>query len=398
MLETLPEHYSHNYQIDIDQKPAKASDRISPFICFYGIVFGLILVLLGLFDQIPEIHGTNNTSIFMDAGVVSGVPEAQSVPNYSRDFFDFFFIFIGIVVILPLAIAHLRYKKIIINEDSVFIIKRRARGRKEKTSIDLSEYEGVRLRTEISQYGLLQKIKHIIELAHKNEEYTIPLYITTKAKDIRNKWEEYAKKLNLPAVVITHMGIEKRAVKDLDKSIGELVREKKIKDNYNADKTVPEGITYIKQSDKLIVKPTKIYWDLYSFLISVFIFLVLLLTITSVAFHSYIKSVAGMTWLVNGYMIEILAIIIPLMMLFKRQKLVIKLDKVVAIDKWPLGLEGKVKLPKEHIEAVDIVYDHKKEQPYISISSDDKAAHFGKKLPIETLQWVREFLIHYLAR
>lgn len=401
MLKSLPEHYSHNFEINLEQRPAKASDRISPFICFSGIILGVILILLGVFDQIPEIQRGANASIFQYAENSKDVniPNARDMfSSISRDFFDFFFIFIGLVVVIPMAISHLRYRKIIINENSVYIIKRAARGKKTKISVKLADYQGVRLRTEFAQYGLFHKVKHIIELTHKNEEKTVPLYITTKAKDIRNKWEKYAKELNLPAIVVTYTGVEKREVEDLDKSIKELVKSKKVKDEYNSDENIPCCLTYINKNKKKILKPAKVYWDFYGFLIAGFVFLAVVIGVCSVAFYPTLSAMTDTKWLMNGYLIEILAIVIPLMMLFKRQKIVIKKDKIISIYKWPLGLEKKIKLPKEHIEAVEIVYDHKKEQPYIAISSNDKVIHFGKRLPIETLIWARKFLIHNFAR
>lgn len=399
MLKKLPEHYSHNFEMDLNKHPAKASDRISPFICFSGVVLGIVLLLLGVFDQIPEIHSsTQTTSIFQYAGSGTdfSVPSAKNmVSDISRDFFDFFFIFIGLVVIIPMALSHLRYKKIIINDDSVYIINRTARGKKIKTNIKLSDYEGVRLRTEFCQYGLFHKVKHIIELTHKNEEKTVPLYITTKAKNIRNKWEEYAKRLNLPAIVVTYTGVEKREVKDFNKSIKELYKENKIADEYDPYEAIPEYLTSIKKNKKSILKPAKIYWDFYSFLIVGFVFVAVIIGALSITFYPTLRNAFGSTLLMHGYFIEFIAIVIPLMMLFKRQKIVIKKDKLIGIYKWPLGIETKIKLPKEHIEAIDIVYDYKKEQPYITITSDDKVIHFGKKLPIETLVWVKKFLIHH---
>ena len=85
----------------------------------------------------------------------------------------------------------------------------------------LRNYEGVRLRMEFFQFGILNKNKYIVELVHRDPEKTIPLYISTDGTGIYQIWYYYAKRLNMPTVIDTDEGTVKREVPELDKSLKE---------------------------------------------------------------------------------------------------------------------------------------------------------------------------------
>ena len=109
----------------------------------------------------------------------------------------------------------------------------------------------MRFRVEFFQFGIVNKNRYIIELLHDDPAKIVPLYISTKDKDIRKIWEYYAKKLKMPAVMSTDEGEVYRSIEDLNKPLLTMAAEGLIKDDFNPDSSLPKTIACARKKIKL---------------------------------------------------------------------------------------------------------------------------------------------------
>ena len=125
MAETAPNHYSHSFALNLEKLPTKKSDRIALRILYPGIIFGLILVFLGVFELF---NGFNHSKTDFDF-----MPESEDViyqPFMSPTFFDIVIILIGLGIVLSLVFSYIRYKKIFFDGQKIQIIYRPVWGAK----------------------------------------------------------------------------------------------------------------------------------------------------------------------------------------------------------------------------------------------------------------------------
>lgn len=95
-----------------------------------------------------------------------------------------------------------------------------------------------------------------------------------------------------------------------------------------------------------------------------------------------------------AYIIGILGILASVWVLFRKDKIVIKPHKIIIVHKFMLFSRKNNELVKDDIESIDVAFTPATERYFVAISSDNKTMVFGKKLPIEDLRWVRQFLIN----
>ncbi|MDR1026692.1 MAG: hypothetical protein LBL47_04760, partial [Lactobacillus sp.] len=260
MTKHAPEHFSVAFKFDVN-KPSRKSDRITLRLILPGMFLGFILAALGAYEWIMRNYYNTSTSL------IEKFPINKNTLNESfmnPTVFDAIIFLIGVGIVTSLFFSYVKYKKIIFDGKNFEVITRPVFGKKRSFKEPLKKYAGVLLRIEFFQYGFINRNKYIIELSHKNPEKSVPLYISMRAKNIRHIWKEYAKKLNMPAIVETEEGLKSTDVEDLDKPLIELVKEKKIKPKSNEKKPLPKAVAYTKKKDKTIIKAREIVWDAYN--------------------------------------------------------------------------------------------------------------------------------------
>jgi hypothetical protein len=391
MIASVPKHYSNSFRFNLSCENPKASDRISATFVCPGIILGLILITLGIYDFF--------TTNIQQAAILPIELNSQNVDvdmSYSK-YFAFAFIIIGFWTSFSLILSYLKYKKILFNKDSITILYRSSFGYKKIVTEPKSNYVGVCYRTELCQYGIFSRIKFIIELINEDEKKTVPLYISTKEANARNIWEDYARTLELPAVVINDNKFHFREVKDLDKSIKQLVAEKIIPDDYDPNELPPENFA-IKYDKHIILKPKKVNWNISSFFLWVTLILNISVLLGLISQHLQILQRIGLTPIIALYVALTMPIFYLALKLSKKHKLVIKKNKLVSVYKRMIFTKKNKEIWKDHIEAVVTLYDPKRDYYFLTIFSDTKTIEYGRGLPKETLDWVKRFLIHHLAQ
>lgn len=391
MNKNIPQHFSHNYELQIDTLPTKESDRINLKILLPGLFFGAVLFFLGAFELFNGFK--KGESNFFDKMMPELSPQAYS-SFISPTFFDIAIMILGLGIIASLIFSYIRYKKIFFDGKIVTIIHRPLFGVKKIFREDIKNYEGVMLRIEFYQCGFLNKNKYIVELYHKNGQKIAPLYISTSDKDIRKIWESYARKLNLPTLIHTDEGLVKREAADLGKSLREMSKIHEMNKNYNANAKPSSCIGYIITPDKTVIKARKIIWDAFNIL-AWFVILMFGLVCVVVSFNTQAFSTAG---LIGFYGVCSVAIISAVFVLFRKDKLVIKKDKIVNTHKYMLFSTKHDEMKIDEIESVDVTVNPVTGRYFVAIASAEKTIIFGKKLPINDLKWVKKFLINKIIK
>lgn len=388
MNRNIPFHYSYNFKLDISQTPTKESDRISLQILLPGLLLGLVLILLGIIELT---NGFNSQNLLFDA-------LSQNNHYVSRNsfispvVFDTFIILLGMGIISSLILSYLRYKKIFFDGQNITTVKRSSLGKKITYRNKISDFQGVMLRIEFVQCGFLTKNRYIVELHHKLSDRTVPLYISTSEKNIRKIWVDYAKKLNLPTLLYTDEGILKRNVPDLDKSLLEMVDIWNLRGKFNPHDKHSARIAVKETPNKIIIKLRKVLWDGYNILGALSIFmLVLLLFIVSFNTQGFSQA-----FLSAFYSLCFIGIIAAVFIMFRKEKLVIKKDKIVNTHKYFLFSTKHDELYKKDIKGVYVTLNPATDRYFVTITSSEKNIIFGKKLPISDLKWVKNFLVEQI--
>lgn len=389
-----PDHFSHSFELKLDKMPTKKSDRIALSILYPGLFFGAILMALGVYELL---NGFKHASSSFDE-IITADEITAFEPLISPWLFDSVIIVIGLGIIFSLIFSYIRYKKILFDGKTVEIIHRPAIGEKKSFKEKLQNYEGVRFRIEFFQFGFMNKNKYIIELYHKNPNKTAPLYISTSDKNIRRIWEYYARTLKLPALIMTDEGMVSRRVEDLDKSIRELAAKGLVENKFDNRAPLPPSLALVRKRDKTVIKTRKIIWDAYNIMawIAIFIFGSILL-VASLSDDFGIDS-SRSPWVIAAYIIGIVGIIASIWVLFRKDKIVIKPHKIIIVHKFMLFSHKNNEMSKDDVESIDVTFNPATERYFVAITSDAKTLVFGKKLPIEDLKWVKQFMVNEIIQ
>ena len=375
------QHYSHCFALKIDQLPTKNSDRIALRILYPGMLFGLLLAALGVFDLFSAYLPDEKSALsFSQQGVDTW---------FSPIFFDLVIFAVGIGIVFKLFAGYLCYRKIFFDGTNITIVDRAFGGKKTTYKEKLENYEGVQLRIEFFQFGFWNRNRYIIELRHKNLHKVAPLYISMNGRNIRKIWKDYAKKLNLPAIVFKNGDITKIDIEDLDKPLQTLAREGKTSNTFDINSPLPKETVLVRKRDKKVIKVSHVIWDAYNIILLAFLFMLWC------GLFAFILS--GRICPVSGFISG--AVLLWLTTLhFRRDKIAVKKDKLVIVHKFPLRNFKNDELFKKDIEAIEVTENPATGRSFLSIYSNSKMVIFGKKLPLQDLQWVRAFLINDIIK
>lgn len=392
MRQKLPNHLSHNYKLNVETTPTKCADRLSLAVVMPAIFLGLVMVFIGIFEM--------SNGMYLSGSWVNQMPESNiREPLFSPMFVDISFIVIGICIILASIIAHIRYKKIFFNGRIFSVDFRGLFGDVEMFRENLRNYRGVRLRVEFSQWGITARNKYIIELEHIDPQKTIPLYISTNTNGVYDFWYYYAKMLNKPALIETDEGSVLKGVYDLDKTLREYLNDSGLLGVYEEPLNPPKCIECTKSSDKMVIKPAGTSWDALSIIGAFWLTFLALILALAFSQHHRLTVMAGSVLKVD-FALAIATIVLALLMmaLFKKDKLVIKENRLILVHKFMLISRKADETKLSDIQDIQVVYNPYNERYYLSIVSSNRIIAFGRKMPIECLQWVRDFIIYEIMK
>ena len=81
-----------------------------------------------------------------------------------------------------------------------------------------------------------------------------------------------------------------------------------------------------------------------------------------------------------------------------KDKLVIKPKKIVIVHKTFFMSRKKYEIMKNEIETIEVAFNPVSERYFIAIIGCGKTVVFGKKLPVQDLQWIKKYLINDIIK
>lgn len=390
MNNLAPCHLSNKLEFNYKNKSSFLTDRADLKLLLPGIVFGFLLLLLGIYEWLNAFSSGGEEII-----PVGDMPSYQ--PILSVWVFDFCFAIVGLGMMTTNILLYIRYNKYRIRGKKVTLVKRPILHDKIILEEDIKNYTGVRFRVEFLQSGFLTKNRYIVELYHPNPEKIVPLYLSTSAKGVRKKWKELAKSFKLPAMIDTDDGLKVIEIKNLNKSIGQLYKQGLIDDTYDRYDYLPSAITFVRKRDKMVLKVRKIVWDAYNLLAWLAIILIASMIILVIANLDAFKQTFAST-LYSMAAAGIITIMVVLLILFRKEKLVLKKHKIVNTHKYMLFSTKHNEIMKKDIEAIEVTKNPATGRYFVSIISEDNTITFGAKMAIKDLQWIKQFLIHEIVK
>ena len=309
---------------------------------------------------------------------------------------DTAFIILGLGIIIGAVVSYIRYKKIFFNGKTFSVDLRGVFGENELFREFLRNYNGVRLRVEFFQFGILNKNKYIVELEHRDPQKTIPLYISTDGAGIYQIWYYYARRLGMPTILDTDEGANIKEPAELDKNLKEYLADKDMLAVYENTPPPPEEIVLIKKSDRTIIKPQRIFWSIFS-LLGVFWlgFYLLLLAIAALNYEQIARLVGSALQTGLFFTLAVALAVFFIGLMFKKDKIVIKDGRVILVHKI-LFVSRKKYAPLDRIRDIRVVYDPAADRYYLAVITDTDMLAFGRSVPVEALQWTRDFIIYLM--
>ena len=83
--------------------------------------------------------------------------------------------------------------------------------------------------------------------------------------------------------------------------------------------------------------------------------------------------------------------------MFKKDKIVLKDGRLILVHKF-LFISNKEYADLGRIRDIQAVYNPAADSYYLAIITDDNMLAFGRGVPTEALQWIRDFVIYAMTR
>lgn len=382
MSHKSPKHLSYNFALKMEDLPTKQPDRLSLLIILPAIFFGLIMASVGLFDFING------------EGIESYINAVQRKPLINPMLIDIILMAVGTIIVGWAIVANMRYKKIFFNGRVFSVDIKGVFGEVEMFREHLRNYNGVHMRMEFFQYGLLPKHKYIIELEHQDPQKTIPLYISLSSDGIYDIWSYYARMLNKPTLIETEEGLVYKEVYDLNKNFREYFNSNGIEVYFDKAKSLPADISVVQKSDRVIIQQKSSSWDIASIIGAIWLsfYTAIMVVATQKLF------IVAQTQLKMAFLLFLAwaILLVFAMFLFKKDKIVVRQDKIILTHKF-LFLYHRVRdIQLQDIKDIQILQDAATDRHYLAIVSRSQIIVFGKKMPLESLQWIKNFVINQI--
>lgn len=126
---------------------------------------------------------------------------------------------------------------------------------REEWSQPLSAFEGAAWRTVRRRRRRgPDRIYQVIELRHPEPARTLPLHVRQTSEPARAEWEAIARTLRVPAIDMRGGAPHTRHHEDLDKSLGDLAAEGKIRHSWQPGAEPPAGLSWESTGESLVVR------------------------------------------------------------------------------------------------------------------------------------------------
>ncbi|MBU1909908.1 MAG: DUF2244 domain-containing protein, partial [Verrucomicrobia bacterium] len=252
----------------------------------------------------------------------------------------------------------------------------------------LARYPGLRFRTEDHSGGKNKPAYtlHIVELHHPEKAKRVVVYQSKSPEGARGIWEDSCRALNLPALEAAGGTVARREVADLDKSVRDLVRERKLSVQFDPRQTPPEGIRMEVGKDQLHIE----------------VVLPRLPLKVTVPWMVAALGIAGLPFLLPGApmvlcVIGLVVLAIPMAWTALagriRQQLEVSRAGVRVVWRTPWGSGAETVFPAGEIEQVEILNRGGNQASALYIVTDKREMAIGPFLKPEAREWLRNCLL-----
>lgn len=256
---------------------------------------------------------------------------------------------------------------------------------------EIDRYEGIAYREEFHQgsKGSRPYTLYIVELFHTDGNKTQALYQSIAADGARQIWEDYCRKLNLPAVEKDGSTLIKRNVEDLDKSVRDLVKEGKLSIDFDPSRPPPKGLKVNAAGDVFEVVLTKDGFSIVTYS--------LVLLLSGVLVFIGFNHEDGLPFLIFGIIIGVVIVCALLWEQFTKESIKIGEDTIHLNRITPLREEAIATITTSEIESV--VVDKKDNHFYkkIFIKTDQQQEAIGGGLSGEALEWLKNCILSVIS-
>ena len=385
MKKKLPKHLSYDYQLKLDDTPLKIADRMPLKVIMPAIVIGFIMTFISCL----ELSG----SMYAPESMGYVITSETRPPLFSHTVVDTAFIILGLGIIIGAVVSYIRYKKIFFNGKIFSVDLHGIFTESELFREFLRNYNGVRFRAEFFQFGILNKNKYIIELEHRDPQKTIPLYISTNPTDIYQIWYYYAKKLSMPAILDTDEGTIIKEINEIDKNLKEYLSSRNLISVYDNIPQKSQNINLIEKKDRIIIKPRRLFWSIPKLLGVFWLTFYLIILFIAAFYYEYTARFIGSTpKTIFAFCFLVLLAVFFIGLMFKKDKLVIKNGRLILVNKI-FFISYKEYAHLDDIRDIQVVYNPTADRYYLAVITDKNMLAFGKAMPLEDLQWIRDYLI-----
>ena len=380
MKQNSPNHLSVSLDIDTSSLPITFFDRIPTIKMIKGVVLSMIIMLIA--PMVRYFYDSENNIITDD---IYNEPQSEA----------FFYILplIGFLFLIANLATFFQKRKIVIDEKNVTVYNRTLTGTQDVFVEPISNYIGVRYRGRIFKYGFFVKVQQVIELLNEDSSKTIPIYIGSNTKGIRQRWQKIAKDFNMPTVTRTADGYKILNYNDLLKPIAALVQEGKIKNDFDSNLKKPNIFALEENSNKKTLIINKMTRESGAFLVASIVMMfsfLLFLFLLRIDFNFPNALLAKKVLLALNV---IIIFVVPVIMILRRQGIILEQDKIQTIFKLPFVSLKTARFDKDEINAVDVVYREIENAYFVAITSKDKTVHLGKGCDAVSLKWLNNFII-----
>ena len=96
--------------------------------------------------------------------------------------------------------------------------------------------------------------------------------------------------------------------------------------------------------------------------------------------------------------LDVVLISVIIQILFRKEKLVIKQNKIVNTHKYFFFSTKHNEIFKKDIETIEVTENPATGRYFVAIISESNTIAFGVKMNIKTLEWIKKFLIHEIVK
>lgn len=360
------------WEMDVSTPPVERVQKGRMFLGLFVIVFALFwggLPVLGLVESLEEGRMGPETAMFL------------------------IFPAIGIGIFL-FGVHNLMWRRRVAFDGQAFTVSERGLRGGAEWREPLSAYRGVMSRTQRVSTKNSSYLLYIIDLVHEDFDRKINLYTNTSKQGFREKWESYARALNLPAMEEGEGGMVRREAADLDKSVGELIGEGKVIIDRDAISRPARGVAVTHEGDVTVITRTGPVNRWWGALIGVLFPLIFVgVAIYSPDMPAFVRLLVGGL----GALFEVIFVIGVLTDLLSRQRLRIG-PAGVWVNRAYAGSETKGKrIEAANIETVKLGGKSDRSVTAVMIASDTETLKFGGGLPRASLEFVMNTILAKIA-